>query len=199
MMSGSWQGWRAVLIQLKSRAIVWADSLQWMLTTEEGSSGVWETCKIRGLVTGLAIVRLIKKLLIITRFTSNNHWAIKSWLSGVNKACDCSGGKSMDICSFISGREPNWKWIAQCTTNLHCDKGAINRNTCLVNDNYHSGSRPHGPPRTANEESNCNLLLVGRLDARRICRCSRGRATQDVFNHRVKFFRWWTGFFITEV
>lgn len=51
-------------------------------------------------MTGLPIVRLIKKLLIITRFTSNNHWAIKSWLSGVNKACDCSGGKSMDICSL---------------------------------------------------------------------------------------------------
>lgn len=163
MMRGSWLGWRAVLIRLESCAIVWADSLQWRLTTEEGSSGVWETCKIRGLVTGLPIVRLIKKLLIITRFTSNNHWAIKSWLSGVNKACNCSGGKSMDICSFISGREPNWKWIAQCTTNLHCDKGAINRNTCLVNDNYHSGSRPHGPLRIANEESNFNLSLLGRL------------------------------------
>lgn len=199
MMSGSWKGWRVALIQLESCTIVWADSLQWRLTSEEGSNCVWETCKIRGLLTGLPIVRLIKKLLIITCFISNNHWAIKSWLSGVNKACDCSGGKSMDICSFISGREPNWKWIAQCATNLHCDKGAINRNTCLVNDNYHSGSRPHGPLRTANEESNCNLLLVGRLQARRICRWSRGRAGQDVFNHCVKFFRWWTGFFIMEL
>lgn len=27
------------------------------------------------------------------RVTSNNRSAIKSWLSGVNKACDCSGKK----------------------------------------------------------------------------------------------------------
>lgn len=169
LSKGQWDKWWVALGKggglywFNSRAVLSFELTQSNDNWKEGSSGVWETCKIRGLVTGLPIVRLIKKWLIITRFTSNNHWAIKSWLSGVNKACDCSGGKSMDICSFISGREPNWKWIAQCTTNLHCDKGAINRNTCLVNDNYHSGSRPHGPLRTANEESNCNLLLVSRL------------------------------------
>lgn len=31
------------------------------------------------------------------------------------------------------------KWIAQLAANLHCDKGAIHRNTCLGGDNGHFG------------------------------------------------------------
>lgn len=198
------EGWRATLIHVEHSAAVWADSLHWRLTKgkKKRDSDGRETCKIRGLAYGLPIVGLIKKWLIIMRSTSNNHWAIKSWLSGVNNACDYGREGEINGHLFIYLRQETKlkNGLPSAPRNLHCDKGAIHRNTCLVNDNDRFGNR-RPPALLVAPEKNQIAISQHSSDCGSGEFVGTGEARPNTMSSitGVKFFRWWTGFFIMEL